>query len=65
MEKMQNITFITIPFCKFYLNQTSITIKKMNNLIQEKTIKFSCVSKFIATIYCNKIIEIKCRNEIC
>jgi len=47
MEKMQNITFITILFCKFYLKQTSITIKKMNNLFQKKTIKFSSVSKLI------------------
>jgi len=45
---VQNISFIIkMLFPKFYLNQTSITIKrKRKNLIQEEASKFLSVSKF-------------------
>jgi len=39
------------PFSKFYLNQTSITIKKEKNLIQEEASKYSGGSKFRINVF--------------
>jgi len=46
MEKMQNITFITIFFYKFYLNQTSITMKNVKNLINRRQLNFQNLERF-------------------
>jgi len=48
MKKLpKNISFTQIFFPKFHLNHTSsYNKKKKKNLIQEKTSKFSNVSKF-------------------
>jgi len=47
--------FCNIVFPKFYLNQTGITIKKRENLIQEEASKFSKVSKFLDVLQLERV----------